>query len=343
MNLILTVVLAGALTVPLIARASPGRTAPATLFAAAAPLAAVAAVVLTIITALLAGPLAIIPALPAALLLGLQLPRRRPPPPAAAESEHAVTLRVVSLNVLAGRVSPDVIVAEVDRLRPDVFAVQELTRQLADSLQDSRLPELLRYSCLQPGPGGRGIGIYSRWPLTDITAVSATRRPMPRVTLDPGQPVTITLVHPHAPVADRQQFWFGDMARLLASLPEVTNHHLLIGDFNATRDLRPFRRLLDAGFADSSDVASRRPWPGLTFPANVRIPPFMRLDHILVSPTGALVHETRHLRVPGTDHLGVFAVMDLQPVTTAAAAPGRQPGAADEAAASAAQAAPAAD
>jgi endonuclease/exonuclease/phosphatase (EEP) superfamily protein YafD len=307
--------------VPLVARASPGRSAPATLFAAAAPLATLPAVVLTLVTAILAGPVAIIPAVPAVFLLGSQLPRRRlQPGPAAAASGREVTLRVMSLNVLVGRVSPDVFVAEVDRLRPDVVAVQELTPQLADSLSVSRLPELLPYSCLQPGPGGRGIGIYSRWPLTDITAVPDARRPMPRVTLDPGQPVTITLVHPHAPVADRQQFWFEDMARLLASLPEVTNHHLLIGDFNATRDLRPFRQLLDAGFADSSDIARRRPWPGLTFPANVRIPPFMRLDHILVSPTGALVHETRHLRVPGTDHLGVFAIMDLPPAPPATVA-----------------------
>jgi endonuclease/exonuclease/phosphatase (EEP) superfamily protein YafD len=140
---------------------------------------------------------------------------------------------------------------------------------------------------------------------------------MPRVTVDPGQPVTITLVHPHAPVADRQAYWREDLDLLLRSLPAVTGHHLLIGDFNASRDLRPFRRLLQAGYADSSDIARKRPWPGLTFPANVKIPPLMRLDHILVSPTGPLVHETRHLHVPGTDHLGVLAVMDLPPITSA--------------------------
>ena len=36
----------------------------------------------------------------------------------------------------------------------------------------------------------------------------------------------------------------------------------------------------------------------------------MRLDHILVSP-GITVTEARTVAVPGTDHRGVLAVLDL--------------------------------
>lgn len=323
MSLILTIVLALAVTIPLAARVAPGESAAPIAFAAAAPLAAVLAVALTVVTAVLAGPLAAIPAVPTVLLAAIQLPRRRPDrrsaTPAPPAAGRTVALRVLSHNVLAGRVRPDVIVAEVERLTPDILAIQELTPGLADGLAGGPLGGLLPYSYLEPGPGGRGIGVWSRWPLRAVTSVPGTARPMPRVTLDPGQPVTVTLVHPHAPVARWQKSWRADLARLLASLPEVTGHHLLIGDFNASRDLRPFRRLLAAGYADSSDIALHRPWPGLTFPANLRIPPLMRLDHILVSATGISVHQTRHLKVPRTDHLGVFAVMDLppQPASTA--------------------------
>ena len=43
------------------------------------------------------------------------------------------------------------------------------------------------------------------------------------------------------------------------------------------------------------------------------IPPVMRLDHVLVSQAGATVPEARIIRVPGTDHRGVLAVIELQP------------------------------
>jgi endonuclease/exonuclease/phosphatase family metal-dependent hydrolase len=38
----------------------------------------------------------------------------------------------------------------------------------------------------------------------------------------------------------------------------------------------------------------------------------MRLDHVLGSP-GVVVHEARTVRVPGTDHLGVLAVLEFRP------------------------------
>ena len=41
--------------------------------------------------------------------------------------------------------------------------------------------------------------------------------------------------------------------------------------------------------------------------------PVMRLDHVLVSRTGAAVREVRTIRIPGTDHRGVLAVIDLPP------------------------------
>jgi endonuclease/exonuclease/phosphatase (EEP) superfamily protein YafD len=332
--LAVAIVLAAALTVPLLSRASPGRSAAASAFAAASPVAAVVAVAVTVVLAALTGWPAVITAIPAVLLVGVQLPRRRRPAAAAGPAaalpqpydpatsagggnDGSGTLRVLTLNALVGRASPGRIVAEVERLSPDVFAVQELTPDLATRLAAAGLGNCLPYSCLEAATGSRGIGVWSRWPLTELAPVRDTRRPMPRVALDPGQPVTITLVHPHAPVTDRQQYWLADMDLLLASFGGVTGHHLVIGDFNATRDLRPFRALLGAGFADCADIATRRPWPGFTFPANTWIPPFMRIDHILVSPASTPVPETRLVRVPGTDHLGVFAILELHPVPSA--------------------------
>lgn len=97
------------------------------------------------------------------------------------------------------------------------------------------------------------------------------------------------------------------MRETLAATPGA---QVVAGDFNATRDHRPFRDLLAAGFSDCADIAAKRPWPGFTWPANRRYPPIMRLDHILVSP-GLTVSETRTVQIPGTDHRGVLAVLNL--------------------------------
>jgi endonuclease/exonuclease/phosphatase family metal-dependent hydrolase len=138
--------------------------------------------------------------------------------------------------------------------------------------------------------------------------------PMPRAELDVGWPVTITVVHPQAPLRGGQPGWQLDLDRLLAALTSTIGQQLVAGDFNASRDHRPFRRLLAAQFADCADAAQRRPWPGFTWPANRWYPPLMRLDHILVSRPGAIVREARTVDVPGTDHRGMLAVIDLQPI-----------------------------
>jgi endonuclease/exonuclease/phosphatase family metal-dependent hydrolase len=88
---------------------------------------------------------------------------------------------------------------------------------------------------------------------------------------------------------------------------------VLAGDFNASRDHRPFRELLAAGFLDCADTARRRPWPGFTWPAGRGLLPVMRLDHVLVSRPGVSARESKLITVPGTDHRGVLAVIDLAP------------------------------
>jgi endonuclease/exonuclease/phosphatase (EEP) superfamily protein YafD len=38
----------------------------------------------------------------------------------------------------------------------------------------------------------------------------------------------------------------------------------------------------------------------------------MRLDHVLASRGGAVVHEVRTVSIPGSDHEGVLAVLEFR-------------------------------
>jgi endonuclease/exonuclease/phosphatase (EEP) superfamily protein YafD len=288
------------------------------MLAAFVPVAAVLAAAVAILVRVTLGWPAVLVWLPALVLIGCQLPPRRRRSYRSAPEHRSVSgppdakLRILSLNALVGRASAADICAEVLRLSPDVVVIQELTPDLVERLTEGGLADLLPHAALDALPGPRGIGLWSRWPIVRCSPVAGTERPMSRVELNVPVPVTMTLVHPDAPRGGaRQKLWRHDLSRLLLSLDAVTGHHLLIGDFNASRDMKEFRLLLAAGYADCADSAARRQWPGFTWPANSWLPPLLRLDHILVSRPGAVVHECRTVRVAGTDHLGVFAVIEL--------------------------------
>jgi endonuclease/exonuclease/phosphatase (EEP) superfamily protein YafD len=316
-----TLILAAALLLPVTARLKASSSPVLVPLAAFAPVAALLAVAATLAAVAVAWWLAAILAIPTVFLVGWQVPPRRRPSPrpdqepgASPARSQAVTVRLFTLNALVGRADPGVVVSHVRDLQADVLAIQELTPELVGRLTEAGLPELLPFSCLDPRTGHTGIGLWSSRPLSELPPVPGVRNPMPRAELDVGWPVTITVVHPQAPLRGGQPRWQQDLDRLLSALTGTTGQQLVAGDFNASRDHGAFRRLLAAQFIDCADAAQPRPWPGFTWPADRRFPPVMRLDHILVSRQGAIVREARIVRVPGTDHRGVLAEIELQPI-----------------------------
>jgi endonuclease/exonuclease/phosphatase (EEP) superfamily protein YafD len=304
--------------VPLAARTAgrraprgPGRLGATPIQAAAlSPWAAVASLSAVAVAASVAWWLAGLLAIPAAVLAAGQLPRRaRAPRDPAAPAGPG--LRFLTVNALFGAADPVAMVDAIRRLKVDVLAVQELTPDLVDDLAQAGLGELLPSLHVEPDPGAAGTGLWSRWELTPLPSSAGLlfAAPSARVIVS-GLPVTLHAVHPVAPIMGRQRGWHQDLVRLRQALTATPGVQIVAGDFNASRDHRPFRDLLADGFADSADIARKRPWPGFTWPANWRLPPVMRLDHILVSP-GITVSEARTVKIPGTDHRAVLAVLEL--------------------------------
>jgi endonuclease/exonuclease/phosphatase (EEP) superfamily protein YafD len=226
-----------------------------------------------------------------------------------------LTLRVLTLNVKKGSADPAVIVSELKRHQVGVLAVQELTPEFVHRLEDAGVTRLLPFCHLDPRPSSRGTGLWSRWPLVPLPPVTGLTAAAPRARVEPadGWSVTLTAVHPIAPVRRRRLRWQRELELIGSELARSDGPQVVAGDFNASRDHRPFRDLLAAGLLDCADAARRRPWPGFTWPAELGLLPVMRLDHVLVSRPGAVVRESRIIRVPGTDHRGVLAVIDLAP------------------------------
>jgi endonuclease/exonuclease/phosphatase (EEP) superfamily protein YafD len=292
----------------------PGRLGAAPVQAAAlSPASAAASAVAVALAASVAWWLAGLLAIPAAVLAAGQLPRRRTPAHRSPAVPAGPEIRILTLNALFGAADPAATVCAIRRLKVDVFAVQELTPGLVGGLARAGLGELLPSSHVEPDPGAAGAGLWCRWELTPLPPVAGLRFVAPSARIMLGDvPVILRAVHPVAPIMGRQRDWHRDLGRLRDAMTaaEADGPQVVAGDFNASRDHRPFRDILAAGFADSADIARRRPWPGFTWPANRRWPPLMRLDHILVSP-GITVSEARTVKIPGTDHRAVLAVLEL--------------------------------
>lgn len=321
---------------PLLARLTGGHAPrPGPQLAALAPVATLPAVAAVVLGAVSAWWLGLLLAIPALILLAWQLPpfllnaSARPvaPPGSPAPPLDPVTVRVLTLNSRGGSVDPAALVAAARQHAVDVLAVQELTWGLVHRLDGAGLGDLLPHTHLDPRPDAPGVGLWTRWELTPLAPLPGPVAAAPRARAEPapGRPVVLTSVHPLTPMRERGYPWQRDLARLLP-LAGSREPQVVMGDFNASRDHQPFRELLAAGFVDCADAAQHRTWPGFTWPVSWdlysdregrrfpdrRAPAIMRLDHVLVSrAAGHTVREARPVRVAGTDHLAVLAVIEF--------------------------------
>jgi len=320
-GLVLTLILTALALPTLLARLAGGHPpTPIAQLAALAPVAVVPATSAVIIAAATAGWPALPLAVPAAILWIWQLPpRERSSHQAAAgpsrESGTAppvLGLRLLTINARGGAAEPAAILRMLRSHNVDVLAVQDLTTRMVGRLAAAGLAELLPFSHLDPPPASPGTGLWARWPLTPLPPVPGLTEPAPRARIDPpgGRPVTLTAVHPLAPMQGHAGIWQRELALIGQTLAGVDGPQVVAGDFNASRDHRPFRDLLAAGFRDCADSSPHRSWPGFTWPAAGRMLPVMRLDHVLVSRT-ATVRMARAIRVPRTDHHGVLAAIEF--------------------------------
>ncbi|MGV0853225.1 endonuclease/exonuclease/phosphatase family protein [Mycolicibacterium phlei] len=221
-------------------------------------------------------------------------------------------IRVASVNLRYGQADPAA-VATMARRNVHVLAVQELTPQLEHALNDA-LAEDFPYRQVRPKEGPAGVGLWSRYPLTDpqthdefwLGLVTA-RAHIPHT----NTATTVATTHLSPPWPDPFDGWRTDMANLANTLQDIAARSpgpvIVAGDFNATTDMREFRRLLGDNYRDAAEQAGA----GLTrtHPADLAIPPVFAVDHILIR--GATATSVTTLPVDGSDHRALVATIVL--------------------------------
>ncbi|MCX4977500.1 endonuclease/exonuclease/phosphatase family protein [Streptomyces sp. NBC_00620] len=218
-------------------------------------------------------------------------------------------LRVATLNTDVGGADPRAVVELVRTERIDVLALEQLPPAGVAALDKAGLGALMPYQELHPEYDS---SIYSRRPLSHGgTTDSGTAWPQTTAEISVGgRTVKLVAVHTYYPLGDAER-WTRDMTALASLARRSGSDAVFLGDFNATLDHTPMRRLLAAGLTDTHAELGQgwaRTWPvGLPL-----LPPMVQLDHVLHG-SGLAAVSVGERTLPGTDHRAVVAVLAVLP------------------------------
>jgi endonuclease/exonuclease/phosphatase (EEP) superfamily protein YafD len=234
-----------------------------------------------------------------------------PGAPSAVAGQRA-TLGILTLNLRFGLADPERLAAEVDRRRPDVVVLTEVTDSTMKALSTkpwrARLPYRLGTTDTDADPatgsgGAGGTMILSRFALTDLGRArdTAFTNLAARVAM-PEHPFVLVGTHPASPEHGLSR-WLQDGQSIAALASAHTSEPLVVaGDLNATAEHLTLREL--KARAGLTDTSTGRGWHA-TYPADTWYPPLIQIDHVLVS-SAFTTTGLDTFGVPGTDHRGLM-------------------------------------
>jgi endonuclease/exonuclease/phosphatase (EEP) superfamily protein YafD len=225
--------------------------------------------------------------------------------PASSPSGPTTPVRVLVVNAHEGRSDPQDIVAAVRSQSVDLLVVTELTSRMAHDLTtngiDGRL--VARWVSVPPisstGTAAQaGLGIWSRFAMSDFTPVTGTRWPAVRAKLETGHgKLTVVAGHVVPPTLLSSGSWSTDLAALHRA-GEVPGPVTVLGGLNGTPWNPQFRAAASDGMHDAGDVLGRGVRP--TWPSWLGVP-LLPLDHALVGGRVG-VQSLVGVTIDGTDH-----------------------------------------
>lgn len=229
---------------------------------------------------------------------------------------------VLSSNVQADEASVDDIVELAVTGWVDAIVLLEASRQFAASVADGarrrgldlvsetdeRLGLIQRASSSGPvATGSAPTSLLVRADLAPTFAVALPDAPLGSLiaTINvEGRQLNLVAVHPAPPVPFQLDQWRADLDQVATLCTAPT---IIAGDFNATLDHPPFKRLLSSGCADAAALSGNAltgTWPS-SWPPPLAAP----IDHILLAGPRRTVSSFGVHHITGTDHRAVLATV----------------------------------
>lgn len=225
--------------------------------------------------------------------------RRRPRHP------NAPVTTIAHANLLYNNRRIDDAAVALSALDVDVLTFSEYTPAHAANLASSPLLTAWTHRIERPAELASGTALFSRHPLDERATIADTRHHT--VVADvhaPAGTLRVAVIHTQSPMV-RHARWAADLAYLARVEPE--GPAVMIGDFNAGWWHPELRRLMGRRWRDAHHVVGRglsASWPV----GHWLLPPFVRLDHALVTAELDVV-AVADFYVPGSDHRGVIVTV----------------------------------
>lgn len=224
-------------------------------------------------------------------------------------------LPVMTANMLAGGADPQTIVQAVRDHDIGVLALQEFTLDGRAALTAAGLDALLPFSSLGLPRSAdpldtTGSALYSRYPISGGGVrlnVGGFQQAYGSIHPPGAGPLLIESAHALAPVTPGSVGdWKTDLGNEPAPDPGAAPR-ILLGDFNSTLDLAPFRALVGRGYRDAADAVGA----GLTptwGPYGIRPVRLLTIDHVLadrrIGVAGLSAHD-----LPRSDHRALLVTL----------------------------------
>ncbi len=234
-------------------------------------------------------------------------------------------LTVMTFNISLGGRPAAAALDGIKEANSDIICIQEMTPSLAVAFE-KRFSALYPYRLLLPGSSVHGIGIASKFPLSNEAIIREGMSHLPvasaSAALGDGL-VRIACVHlipPHARPQEGETLWqryFRNKGTriiqagiVIDSLAKAGGPAIILGDMNEWSGQTALSLFNDAGFADACESRPNRcgaSWPGeaMTFPA------LFQIDHIL--GRDVRFADAAVLGAGGSDHYPVAARVIVGP------------------------------
>jgi endonuclease/exonuclease/phosphatase (EEP) superfamily protein YafD len=231
------------------------------------------------------------------------------------DAEPGTSLVLMAQNLEYGE--PQALAEQAVRTRVDLLVLSEASEASITILRSTGLQRELPYTVGIDEGRPEGAVVFCRYPLTEVARLSdgGESRAITAHTPQLGN-VDLVALHPSPPY--QKGAWKADYDRIAVYLREnypkradtAKRPVIVAGDFNATLDHAPVRRIRALGFADTVDqlnLGFQPTWPaaGSVRLLGIPVPPFVQIDHILTSAALAPTALSR-FHSGGTDHLGLY-------------------------------------
>lgn len=228
--------------------------------------------------------------------------------PTPTVSTPSQKVRILVVNAKNSQAEAARIIDQVRSQNADVLVITELSGTLAHDLTVGGIDaSLTAASVITTTPVEAGIGVYSRFEVTDVVQVEGTHWPTVRATVH-LEDATFTLVAAHAvaPTPSGVGTWNKDLTAI-GEAADVPGSVVVTGTFNATAWNPQFRELTKTRLHDAAATYGRGLRP--TWPSWLPVP-VSALDHILT--TGNIgVSSVSSARVDGSDHRSLSATLAI--------------------------------